>query len=199
MNWQLIVGLFAGGLGGAVFTWYMNRTTDAQVQYRVTTTTLGTGPAVRSLVPNLRLRVGDEEVSAISAHTVEISAAQGYVDRVQAAIVFDKTVQLYGSVITASPSPLHAASCTQIPTGAKCVLTPLAPGKGTFRISMATDEQQKPRVVIVAKGVEVHEADAVPDRRDGFSSVSLAITFAALMSAVSMVVEPLVKRLRNPK
>jgi hypothetical protein len=54
----LVASYLFAGLGGAVFTWYVNRSKPVVITYSVTTTTLNADP-VKGLIPDLRMTVDD--------------------------------------------------------------------------------------------------------------------------------------------
>ncbi len=75
--------------------------------------------------------------------------------------------------LSEAPSPLHQIYCKELSNGAECEMSPLAPGKGEFRISFATDTQQPPHAVMVAKNVDLTKAEVVPaEGRGGIKWIS---------------------------
>jgi|ERR1700722_6148521 len=87
-NPQLVVGILCGGLGGSVFTWYINRPKPQIVTYNVTTISLGADPTTKNLVPNLKIQVGGENVPVMHTHTIEFNVPrESYVDSADVATV----------------------------------------------------------------------------------------------------------------
>src|ERR1700722_2037010 len=88
-NPQLVVGILCGGLGGSVFTWYINRPKPQIVTYNVTTISLGADPTTKNLVPNLKIQVGGENVPVMHTHTIEFNVPrESYVDSADVALCF---------------------------------------------------------------------------------------------------------------
>lgn len=155
-----ILALFTGGLGGAVFTWWMNHKEPLVLGYVVTTTTTGTDATTKSLVPGLSLRIGTQDIPAIYTHVVSISRTSGYADSVDLAATFKQQVTVFGSAFDA-PSPVHHIVCEMIPTGTKCKLGPLD-GQGEFRLSLATDNPTAPSLTVAGRDVQLAQlSDAI--------------------------------------
>jgi hypothetical protein len=157
-----LIALATGGLGGAFFNaWWSNRSTV--VTYTVTTTTIGTDQRVKSLLPDIKIQVGNQELPLIHTHTVELRPQSGpYSDRAEIALVFPPGVHLLSKAVTETASPLHKIGCSDLANGATCQIGPLSPGNGFFRVSFAaTGTNDSPEVTIVAKGVELAKAEAV--------------------------------------
>jgi hypothetical protein len=173
----LIVGIFCGGLGGSVFTWYVNRSKPTIVTYRIATTTLSAPEAV-GLIPDLKVLIGGNSIQALYAHNMELLPRQGpFVDQADVAFSFSSPVRIYG-IHQESPSDLHHLECAgfaarskstvQLPdatseiSSVQCTIRPiLLQGSDThpFRITIATDKSEVPRVLVVAKNLELVAAD----------------------------------------
>jgi hypothetical protein len=173
----LIVGVFCGGLGGSIFTWYMNRPKPTVATYRISTTTLS-APEALGLIPDLKVLIGGNPIHELYAHNIELLPRQGpFVDQAEVAFSFSAPVRIYG-IHMESPSVLHHLECSgfaanakglvQLPDATKeivsiqCTMRPiLFQGNETqpFRIAIATDRSEAPRVLIAAKGVELAPAD----------------------------------------
>ncbi len=171
----VLVSLLGGGLAGSVFTWYMTRTEPTLVTYNVTTTAVRADRAVRSVVPDLKIQVGREEITALYTHNVEFSVPRGpYVDSAEVAVTFrgghvlwdeflrrtpsevfrGSEVRIFGMTAEA-PSPVHKIECNRLKDGARCAMGPLsARTQGNFSVILATNQSQKPSVVMTGKGVE---------------------------------------------
>jgi hypothetical protein len=153
---QLLAAVLCGGLAGAVFTWFINRPKPTVVTYGVTTTTIGTDDTVKGLVPNLKIQIGSEEVPVIHTHVLEFAAQSGpYVERAELGIAFSRRVRLFGKILAQGPSPVHGISCRELETGAICTISPLAPGSGTFRVSMAVNQKEIPTLTMAARNTEL--------------------------------------------
>jgi len=182
MRWAIIVtalvSLVGGGLAGSVFTWYMTRTEPTLVTYNVTTTAVRADRAVKSVVPDLKIQVGREEITALYTHNVEFSVPRGsHIDSAGVAVTFGgghvlwflpgkRSEVLIGSEIrvfgmtTEAPSPLHKIECDRLKDGARCAMGPLSAGiRGHFSVILATNQSQKPSVVMTGKGVELIKSE----------------------------------------
>src|SRR5713226_2462788 len=92
----LIVGIVCGGLGGSIFTWYMNRPRPTVLSYRIATTTLSAPEAV-GLIPDLKVLIGGSPIQALYAHNMELLPRQGpFVDQADVAFSFSTPVRIYG-------------------------------------------------------------------------------------------------------
>lgn len=187
----LLVGVFCGGLGGSVFTWYVNRSKPTIVTYRVVTTTLS-APEASGLVPDLKVLIGGIPMKALYAHNVELLPRQGSMDLVEVAFSFSSPAHVYG-IHTESPSDLHQVNCSgfggkskrtvQLPdistevSSVQCMMGPiLFQGDDTrpFRVTVATDSGEAPRVIVVAKNLELVQADQFSK---GFSPLKAFLGF----------------------
>jgi hypothetical protein len=173
----LIVGICCGGLGGSIFTWYMNRPRPTVLTYQIVTTTLSAPEAV-GLIPDLKVFIGGSPIQALYAHSMELLPRQGpFVDQADVAFSFSSPVRIYG-IHQESPSALHHLDCVglaantmanvQLPNPAKevgslqCTIRPiLFQGNDThpFRIAIATDKSEAPHVLIAARNIELVPAD----------------------------------------
>ena len=110
---RLIVGIICGGLGGSVFTWWINRPKPTVVTYRVVSTTLA-DPQAAGLIPDLKVLIGAVPIQELYAYTVELVPRQGpFAERAEFAVTFSKAVHVYG-IRPASPSALHKLSCARV-------------------------------------------------------------------------------------
>ena len=171
----LIVGIFCGGLGGSVFTWYVNRPRPTVLTYRIATTTLSAPEAV-GLIPDLKVLIAGKPIQALYAHNIELLPRQGpYIEQADVAFSFSSSVRVYG-IHLESPSALHYLECSgralkktiQLPdatteiNAVRCTLKPIyfqASDTRPFRITIATDSSEIPRVLMAAKNVELVPAD----------------------------------------
>jgi hypothetical protein len=173
----LIVGIFCGGLGGSIFTWYVNRPKPTVVTYRIATTTLS-APEAAGLIPDLRVLIAGAPIQALYAHNMELLPRQGpFVDQADVAFSFSSPVRIYG-IHEESPSVLHHLECVgfaatsksiiQLPSATnevssvQCTMRPILFQAGDtrpFRVTIATDRSEVPRVLIAAKSLELVPAD----------------------------------------
>lgn len=157
---QLLTGILCGGLGGAAFTWFIQRPNPTIITYAVTTTSLGADPAVKGVVPDLKLHVDTEEVAVIHTHNVEFGAQQGqFLEHADVAIVFHSPVRFFGRVLAEAPSPVQHVDCKQTISSVLCSISPVMVGKGYFRVVVATDQKQAPTAVMVARNADLVKAE----------------------------------------
>ena len=173
----LLVGIFCGGLGGSIFTWYMNRARPTVLTYRIATTTLSAPEAV-GLIPNLQVLIGGNPIQALYAHNMELLPRQGpFVDQADVDFSFSSPVRIYG-IHRESPSDLHHLECIGLAANSKatlqlpdttrevssvqCTIRPiLFQGSDThpFRITIATDRSEVPHVLVAARNLQLVPAD----------------------------------------
>jgi len=193
-----VLTFLGGGLAGAVFTWYVNRPQPTTVTYRIATTTIGADPEARSVVPNLKIQVGKTEIAVLYVHDIEFSVPRGpHVDSGEVAITFPPSLfpgsvtstRLFGT-LSESPSPVHRIQCTPLDNGSRCVMGPLSPANlGIFRVRVATNHPDAPRVVMVIKNVEFIKAEEFLSResrskKNLMELLLMMSTVAAVASAV---------------
>jgi len=154
----VVAALLSGGFAGALFTWYVNRPQPTVLTYAVTTTSLGTSE-VSSVVPNLKIQIGSENIDALYTHTIEVIVAKGpFADQAEFAIGLPAEARIFG-MRTDAPSAMQSISCSPVPTGSKCRLGPLSSKVSKpFRVAIATNKREWPSVDLVAKNVELISA-----------------------------------------
>lgn len=155
-----ILALFTGGLGGSVFTWYINRPKPTVLTYNIVTTTTGADATTKGLVPNLKLRIGDEDVPVIYTHTIDLTVQSGpQVESAQVEVPFPTGFRLFGSDFHA-PTGFHHMNCNPASYGVQCDVGPLAPGKhNKFRISLATNQAHPDEIFTTTNKVELAKLD----------------------------------------
>lgn len=151
----VLITFVSGGFAGAVFTWYVNRPQATVLTYAITTTSLGTSE-VSSVVPNLKLQIGSENIEALYTHTIELTVAKGpFVDKAEFAITLPTEARIFG-MRSDAPSALQSISCGPMPTGSKCTLGPLSSKVSKpFRVAIATNRREWPSIDVVAKNVDL--------------------------------------------
>jgi hypothetical protein len=208
----LIVGIFCGGLGGSVFTWYINRPKPTVVTYRIATTTLS-APEASGLIPDLKVLIGGNPIQALYAQNMELLPRQGpFVEQAEVAFSFSSPVRIYG-IHQESPSVLHHIECAGLVTNSKatvplpdlsreissveCTIRPiLVQGSDThpFRITIATDKSEVPRVLVAAKSLELVPADQFSPKDTGKIAWSSMLEIAVLVGAFSALFDWLLKK-----
>lgn len=198
---SLLVTLVAGGLGGAVFTWYVQRPQATKLAYSLTTNVMGPDPTIISVVPKLKLQIGTEEIPRLYTHTLDFSVPEGpYIDQAEIAItlaptsapgVAGGTIRIFG-VSADPPTPVHKLSCTLAQNVFRCAIGPLSPQHpAVFRVTFATDRAVEPKVVTASKGVQLIEATQLlkaqsRPRLDLFVKGVLAVAAAALAGTLTI-------------
>jgi hypothetical protein len=170
----LVVGIFCGGLGGAVFTWYVNRPKSTVVTYTIASTTIAAPESVTGLIPDLKVLIGSDRVQSLYTYNIELLPREGpYLDKAEVAVEFppeeftvsgqstveDSPLHIYGSKFEA-PSATNHFDCKQTKAGFLCTIYPLDtthPRK--YRIIAATDQSQPPILTTAAKGVDLVPAE----------------------------------------
>jgi hypothetical protein len=153
------VSLLGGGFAGAIFTWYSHRPSPATVTYAITQTSTGADSVTKGLIPNLKIKIGNDDVPVVYTDIVELSAVRGdYVDSAEVAITFPSELHIYGFRGTA-PSNVHNIACNQVRDGLVCKLSPLSPGT-KYVVNVAADRREPPTVVTASRNTELVPLDA---------------------------------------
>jgi hypothetical protein len=208
----LVVGIFCGGLGGSVFTWYMNRLKPTVLTYRVSATTLS-APEAPGLIPDLKVLIGGNPIQALYAQNMELLPRQGpFVEQAEVAFSFSSPVRIYG-IHQESPSVLHHIECAGLAANSKatvplpdlsreissveCTIRPiLVQGSDThpFRITIATDKSEVPRVLVAAKNLELVPADQFSPKDTEKVAWSSILEIGVLVGAFSALFDWLFKK-----
>jgi hypothetical protein len=198
----LAVGIVYGGLGGAVFTWYMNRPKSTVVTYTIATTTIAAPESVTGLVPDLKVMIGPGQVKSLYTFNVELVPRKvPYLDRAEIGIEFPAghLVHIYGSKIE-SPSTTNHIDCAQTGAGFLCTIYPLDtthPRK--YRITAATDQSQPPILTQPSKGVDLVPAEQfAPTQAIAWQFIGIS-TLGGFLALFSAEVFSLLRRLRGRK
>lgn len=196
---QLIAVFLGGGLAGAIFTWFVNLPAPTVITYNITMTAMEES-AVTSIIPNLKIQVGNERIKAIYVHVIEFAAQSGpYLDRLDVEIAFPDKVRTFGKVVNA-PSDLHHIVCQDANNGIVCAISPmtLQPATSeTYKVIVAAAGKRGPKITTVNKNVELVEANEFRSRRTlpFLSSLSvstlLSFTLTAVTIAIYLIVFPL--------
>ncbi|MGA3316208.1 MAG: hypothetical protein ABSC64_07175 [Candidatus Korobacteraceae bacterium] len=191
----LMVGVLFGGLGGSVFTWWINRPKPTVVTYRVVSTALA-DPQATGLIPDLRVLIGAEPIQELYAHTVELVPRQGpFAERAEFAVTFSKAVHVYGVTLDL-PTALHKLSCARLEQAAgipnkpenaltlgyNCQMSPVKAGTGPFAVVLATDSRETPKIEMVEKGIDLVAADQFAPQHPGQVEPLLLALLAGLFA-----------------
>jgi hypothetical protein len=175
-NWigkaLILIGTFgSGGLAGAIYSHYANRPEPTIISPSVSTITIANPQTAGSLIPDLKVQVGNEVIGSLYALTVTFDVVSGpYVDGADVAITFTSAPHIYGKPVTSAPSPLHSIACTPIENGLRCRMSPLKVNSGgPFRVSIATDKPDQPKVDIVAKDVQLATVGEITAQKSRFT------------------------------
>lgn len=148
-----LTAFLGGGLAGAVFSYFANKSKPTLMSYTISSTTIAAAEPA-SLIPSLKIQVGGKNIKSLYAHNVELTVVRGpYVDEANIAVIFPSDVHIYG-MNSGAPSPLHSISCTQLSNGVRCKVSPVAPDTpGHFRIAIATDDHRAPNPFMTGKNI----------------------------------------------
>jgi hypothetical protein len=185
---QLVVGILCGGLGGQVLHLFVNRERPTVLTYVLTTTSTGTTPEVKALIPDLEIRIGQSPVPTINIHVLEITAKGPFLESAPVAVTFPGATKIYGLAAEA-PTDLQTASCLDTGRGLRCTLSNLDESKGRpFRIRFATDAPGPPVVETSGRQVRIQslqqalDADKwVKDRTDTVMGVLSSFFFLIIV------------------
>lgn len=172
LPWASVAPVFtflSGGLAGAVFTWYMNHPVPTTLTYGVTTTTAGTDTTVKGLIPNLKMQIGNEEIPVVHTHAIEFVTQSGpQLEQAEIAITFSPGLRVFGMAADA-PSPLHTITCSQIPNGVRCIMSPLTLGNlNKYRVTVATNQREPSGIITATNKMELQNADKLVEERCPF-------------------------------
>jgi hypothetical protein len=135
---------------GAVFTWYVHRPSPTIVTYQITKTTTGADSVTKGLIPNLKLKIGDEDVPVVYTDVVELSTVDGdYVDSAEVAITFPSELRIFGFGASA-PSEVHNIACRSAKSGLICRIAPLSVGT-KYIVDIAASQGTTPTVVTASR------------------------------------------------
>jgi hypothetical protein len=148
----LVVAFACGGLGGAVFTWWVKRDPVATVSYGRATASTGTHGPFQSLIPNLSMRIGERNVPVVHLHGLEFTVVKGFSQAGKVAILFNEAPEVFGTALK-RPSPLHSAELDSVPGGFVLTMSPL--DKATsFQVTIATDSEERPTVTTAGRDLQ---------------------------------------------
>lgn len=183
-----ILGLFTGGLGGSLLTWWLGHPGPTILAYSISSTTIGADPSIKALIPNLTIRIWTDEIPVLHTHSIELTATHSFSNQATIATVFPLPTRFFGTAYT-PPSPLHSMSCSESFHGFKCILAPLDPRFGRFTLTMVTDSALPPVVMTTDPNIELATWDSLAARRNDnfvFAIFLLLIVFCVIMFLASL-------------
>jgi len=163
----MIISFVSGGLAGQVLNLYVNRNVPTVLTYTMTTTTAGTDTRVKNLIPNLKLQIGEEEISVVHTHTIDFTAQSGpHLNSAEIAVTFPPGMRVYGAT-TEDPSPLHHIACTQITNGFRCTLAPISTKSlNKYRLIIASNQKEEATIITSTDGLSLQSLDEVLSNKD---------------------------------
>jgi hypothetical protein len=149
----VLVTLISGGAMGALITQYWtNRQTV--VTYTINTTSIGAGEATRSVLPTLKLQLGDTEIPVVYTHTIDLVHDSGpELDQATVGVTF-LGANVLGTIIATGPDPVHPIACKTFDPTTKsivCGVGRVSSGSDSYKIVVATDRNPEIKVTIDAK------------------------------------------------
>src|SRR5205823_4367555 len=115
------------------------------VSYSVNTTSLGAAEATKSVLPKLRLSLGDQEIPAVYTHTVQLTHGGGpELDRASVGITL-AGARLLGNIVSFGPDPVHQITCKfdQTISSVACSVGRISPDNNPYKVIIATDQDPK--------------------------------------------------------
>lgn len=195
-----LVTLVAGGLAGAIFLTIVNRPKLTILTYSISTTSWA-APEARTLIPNIKVQIGNETIKALYAHNIDFGVPRGpFAKSVEVAITFPERIRIYGKSIEA-PSKVQTITCEELDDGLRCTMSSLAPGPhGNYRVVIATGEKRAPKVDTVEEGIELRSLAEFLEHEKGLGATGFGIpTFIIALAAslASLFAQPLVRFLKD--
>lgn len=187
-----IIALATGGLAGSVFTWWIKREPNAKVIYSITTISSGAAHEVKSLIPNLTMKIGERNIPALYTHIIILRVVGGYSDSGPLGIELDDDVEVFGASFLRS-SILRSITETRVKNGFTCTLSPLDEG-AAFRIVLATDSERPPGISTVGKQMRLI-SEAEISRIQRLSNLASWIQTAAVIGGMILAFYELLRHL----
>ena|GEM_PF-3709941 len=149
------IGLLVGGLGGAVFTYWVNRPQSTILVYNPTTVVIA-NPTATDVIPNLACKIGDAPVSVLFSHVIEFTPSDGpYLESADIALSYPKDTKFF-RISALAPSPLHQFKCNEAEADIICMATKLSSKtKAPYRLRLATNAPQPPTITVAAEDLEL--------------------------------------------
>jgi hypothetical protein len=192
MEWSkwvpIVVSFVSGGLAGQALNLYVNRNIPTVVTYAITTTTAGTDARVKSLIPNLKLQIGEEEISVVHTHTIDFTAQSGpHLNSAEIAVIFPPGMRIYGTT-TEDPSPLHRISCTQITNGFRCTLAPIStqpPNK--YRLIIASNQKEEANIITSTAGLSLQKPEEILSTNKYYNELLYSIISFSFIISLGLI------------
>jgi hypothetical protein len=179
----LIVGVLFGGIGGAVFIYWMNRPQSTVLAYKVTSAAIA-NPAASDVIPNLSCRIGNEPVSILYSNVIEFTPVEGpYLESAQVAIRYPENTKFFG-VTAQPPSPLHQLDCKQSDADIICSATALSSREKTpYLVKLATSSPQTPSLSVAGKDLELEDLNTYAEMQliKGKNKILIVVTLVSCL------------------
>jgi hypothetical protein len=187
--WNVVgyaVTLLAGGAAGAFINHYY-ATRQTVVTYSITTTSLGAAETTRSVLPTLRLQLGNTEIPVVYTNTVELAYSGGPELEQASASITLAGASLLGRPVPSGPDPVHQIGCefVQESNSVVCKVGRISGNSGPYRIVMATDREPRISVGLDAKNARVERSAGQVQARE---LQPIVWGLVALLSGVSAAV-----------
>ncbi len=186
--------LLCGGLGGSVFTYWVNRPKTTIISYNLSSATIADTQS-GSIVPGLKVQIGNQDVRNLYTHSIVLTVTKGpQIDSGDVAIDFPPNTKFYGEPGIATPSPVHKLDCSKVPSGLICKMSPVRREDKLppFRVSVASDEKADPELVTSTKGLELQPAQetlTAASRQTTYLEIAIGVlgVFSALLAGALTV------------
>lgn len=183
---SIIVSMLFGGTAGAFINqYYENRETI--IGYSLSTTSLGAAEATKSVLPGLKLVLGDSEIPAVYTHTVELAHSSGPEAESARVGIQIRNGALLGKVLAEGPSAVHTIDCGDFDARSNsliCNVGRVSSNNRPYKIVLATDREVKLALFIDGRHMrveDVSERSKAAGNKWGMLGVFL---LASLMTAV---------------
>lgn len=189
---MIVVPLISGGGMGAFINHYYSNV-QTIVTYSVITTSLGAGQTTKSVLPDLKLLMGNVELPAVYTHTIEFKHNGGpELDRATVGISIAGTRQpkLLGNVLPSSPDPVHRISCQgfdQSTQSVTCTVGQISQNINPYRIVVATDQPSDITLAIEAKNTKIQRAEGPSQEKRALPFTNDVFLLTVLITAMVMM------------
>jgi hypothetical protein len=187
--WTPIIAAIVGSVLTGVAIWYVAQPRNTVVGYNTTTTTVGAGPEIKSLIPDLRIQINNRDVPIFYVSDISFIAQGGPgADSLRVALLFPEGTRIFGTYEQA-PTPLHNISCVPLdkPYNFVCKfgrLNPKSPNN-KFRFEVATDQKGPIGITTDANTVTlVSLDDLLRDQETIVTLLGIRIPFTAFFTIV---------------
>ena len=167
---QAVVAVSAAAVAAGL-TWFLTRPSNEIVEYSITSTSLRADPSLQGLIPEIRIRIGDEEVPELNVHTLQIGCVPGsYLRQATFAVDFAEPTRTFGQVVAQAPSSAHTIVCKErratgsfaMLSGIVCEVEPMS-GGDSYSVVVATNTALQPSITLPALRVTLRRTgEALP-------------------------------------